>query len=90
VDELEKLSVYELGNMFAAILDSDQCSDVTLLVQTKVDGIMEEEKQFRVHKYILTARSPVFAAMFASNTRESQENRVIINDIGSFDPLDCH
>jgi len=88
VDELEKLSVYELGNMFAAILDSGQYSDVTLLVQTKVDGIMEEEKQFRAHKCITLAS--VFAAMFASNTRESQENRVIINDIGSFDLLDCH
>jgi len=37
--------------------------------------------EIKAHKLILSARSPVFAAMLKSGMRESVENRVEINDI---------
>ena len=38
-------------------------------------------KEIKAHKMILSARSPVFAAMLKSGMKESVENRVEINDI---------
>lgn len=37
-------------------------------------------KEYRAHKLILTARSPVFANMFKHDVKESQENKVNITD----------
>ena len=42
-----------------------------------------EGKEFRVHKAILGAQSPVFAAMFEHETKEQVENRVEIPDMSS-------
>ncbi|KAI1731786.1 BTB/POZ domain-containing protein [Ditylenchus destructor] len=38
-------------------------------------------KEFQVHKAVLAARSPVFAAMFEHQMAESQNDRVLIEDI---------
>lgn len=40
-----------------------------------------EDKEFHVHKAILCARSPVFAAMFEHETKEQDENRINIHGI---------
>jgi len=40
-----------------------------------------EGKEFRAHKTILSARSPVFAAMLSSEMRETYLNRVDIEDV---------
>ncbi|XP_064459370.1 speckle-type POZ protein B-like [Ornithodoros turicata] len=38
-------------------------------------------KEFRVHKAVLAARSPVFLAMLVSPSKESQEDRMTIEDL---------
>lgn len=43
--------------------------------------ILVKSKEFRVHKCILSARSPVFMQMFLSNMKEAKDNKVKINDI---------
>ena len=66
-------SFLQLKPMLRDLLSSGQISDVIL----SVDG-----KDFHVHKFVLSFRSPVFAAMFShQNTKESQEGRVIIEDV---------
>lgn len=40
-------------------------------------------QEIRAHKFILSARSPVFAAMFNTEMKESTENRAEIRDISS-------
>lgn len=50
---------------------NEDCWDTVLLVQGK---------EFKVHKVILIARSPVFAAMFRHDTVEKQTGKVTIND----------
>ena len=54
------------------ILKNGKHSDVEIVVSGH---------QFKAHKAILAARSPVFAAMFDNQMKESQQNRVEINDI---------
>lgn len=54
------------------LLENGSYSDVTLVS----DG-----KEIRVHKNVLTARSPVFAAMFQHNMLEKRKNKVHIDDI---------
>ena len=39
------------------------------------------EKEFNVHRTILAARSPVFAAMFEHDCEENRQNMVRISDI---------
>ncbi|OXU23128.1 hypothetical protein TSAR_012762 [Trichomalopsis sarcophagae] len=43
-------------------------------------NIIVGNKEFPVHKNILSVRSPVFSAMFEANMRESIENVVEVND----------
>ncbi|KAJ8678635.1 hypothetical protein QAD02_014422 [Eretmocerus hayati] len=57
---------------FGALLDSEEFSDVSLIVGCR---------EFRVHKAILAARSPVFLAMFKNDMKEKYENIVEIPDI---------
>uniref|UniRef100_A0AC35UB19 BTB domain-containing protein n=1 Tax=Rhabditophanes sp. KR3021 TaxID=114890 RepID=A0AC35UB19_9BILA len=46
------------------------------------DCVLEvKNKVFKAHKAILATRSPVFAAMFQHGTIESNENKIIINDL---------
>lgn len=51
--------------------------------------IICKNKEFKVHKSVLSAHSPVFMKMFASNLKEAAENKVEINDIEpcTFDQL---
>lgn len=59
---------------FGNLLASGMGSDVTLLVS---------EKNFRVHKVILSARSSVFRTMFESRFKEGAAREVDIQDIDS-------
>lgn len=63
--------LFELDD-FQLALQNNGSSDVTIVV----DG-----KEFPTHKNILAAHSIVFEAMFQCNMRESQTNRVEIDDI---------
>ena len=70
-----KDSLLSLANHHKSLLESGKYSDVILVVGGK---------QFKSHKYILAARSPVFAAMFEHDCIEKQESMVNITDV----PLD--
>ena len=61
----------DLGQQLGSLLETATLSDVTLAVGYK---------ELKVHKNILSARSPVFRAMFQHDTKESKENRVVISD----------
>lgn len=58
-------------NNFQNLLEKQDFSDATLKV---------EEKEFKVHKAILSARSPVFARMFESDMEEKLSGCVRIED----------
>ena len=62
----------QLAIDFHQMLENQHLTDVTFCF----DGC-----QLRAHKLILTARSPVFAAMFRSDMEEKQTNCVDIRDI---------
>ena len=63
----------EMKPLFRHLLSSGQNSDVILAV----DGT-----DFPVHKFVLSVRSPVFAALFHhGDTKEAQEGRVAIEDV---------
>ena len=62
----------DLVTNLAEFLSSTGNSDVTFVV---------EGKEFPAHKAIVSARSPVFAAMFQHNMKEAAQNRVDIVDI---------
>lgn len=55
-----------------SLLDSGTFSDVTLCTRGR---------EFKAHKAILSARSPVFGAMFEHEMEESRKGRVEISDI---------
>ena len=61
----------ELSQHLGSLLETATLSDVTLAVG---------DKEFKAHKNILSARSPVFRAMFQHDTKEHKENRVQISD----------
>ena len=62
---------------YGDLLESKILSDVILVVgDTK-----ESQKEFQVHKAILGARSPVFAAMFQHDMKEKKQSHVLITDI---------
>ncbi|KAG8432286.1 hypothetical protein GDO86_016795 [Hymenochirus boettgeri] len=44
-------------------------------------SLFVEGREFRAHKSILAARSPVFSAMFEHPMQESRKNRVYIHDV---------
>ncbi|XP_065205321.1 speckle-type POZ protein-like isoform X1 [Planococcus citri] len=62
----------DLSENFGQLLGQDKLTDIVL----SVNG-----QEFPAHKIILSARSPVFAAMFEHNVKENEENRVYINDM---------
>ncbi|CAL8123465.1 unnamed protein product [Orchesella dallaii] len=45
--------------------------------------VLNDDTTFRVHKAVISARSPMFAAMFQSGMRESQTGVVRISDVNS-------
>ncbi|XP_058798880.1 speckle-type POZ protein-like isoform X2 [Phymastichus coffea] len=59
-------------NDLEGLLDNGRFSDVTLNVKNT---------KFKVHKYILAVRSPVFSAMFEHDMIEKNQNIVQITDI---------
>jgi hypothetical protein len=61
---------------FGSLLKSGNNSDVTLMV---------DAHEFKAHKFILSARSSVFAAMFEHPMKENEENSVQIEDIETED-----
>ena len=61
-----------LLNDYESLLNSGEYSDFTIVVGGK---------QFQVHKAILGAHSPVFAAMFKNETKEMVEKRAELPDI---------
>jgi BTB/POZ domain len=63
-----------ISNTMINFLTNQTLADVTLQCQ---------EKNFKAHKVILAAASPVFGAMFKEGTKEHEENNVIIEDIES-------
>lgn len=64
---VDKLSK-DIGEL---LTDDDHC-DVILVVQNQ---------EIKVHKLILSARSPVFKAMLSVDMKEKRESRIVIPDI---------
>ena len=59
------------------LLESGTLTDFTVVI-----GYKEQQQQIPVHKALLAARSPVFAAMFRhKDTKEAQEREVVISDV---------
>lgn len=65
---------HSLSQDLRRLLMAEQDTDLVLCAQ---------EREFRVHRNILSARSPVFAAMFKHNMQESALMRVDIKDINA-------
>jgi hypothetical protein len=65
---------FPIGNTIINFLTNQTLTDVTLQCQGK---------NFKAHKLILAAASPVFQAMFKEATTENGENNVNIQDINS-------
>ncbi|KAJ1525826.1 hypothetical protein ONE63_009027 [Megalurothrips usitatus] len=65
-----------LSTDMEALLQDGRMADAVLVAE-------EDGREFRVHKAILGARSPVFAAMFEHDMAESKTSRVVIGDTGS-------
>jgi hypothetical protein len=57
---------------FGQLFETSQFADVTLACSGR---------EFLCHKAILTARSPVLAAMFEHDMKERKHNRVEVNDM---------
>ena len=62
----------DVSTHFGSLLSSEEFSDVTLVVGSE---------ELKVHRLVLSARSPVFNTMFQVDMREKSTNRVEITDI---------
>lgn len=67
-----------LVNEFKKLLNSGTNADTTIILEPPEES---EETKYSAHRGILSARSPVFAAMFASGMTESQLGTVRIKDV---------
>ncbi|XP_044739264.1 speckle-type POZ protein-like [Chrysoperla carnea] len=85
-----QISVIEIvtGDTIESIIKVPKCriiDDLEILFETKkfCDATLSvaDGKEFQVHKTILAARSPIFAAMFDHEMEERKLNRVNITDI---------
>ena len=56
---------------FGALMSDTTLSDFTIIVKSK---------EFKVHKAVLSVRSPVFKIMFLSNMKEALDNKAEITD----------
>ena len=67
-----------------AVLHLNRITDCSLLFENNAltnCRIIVENREFRVHKEILAAKSTVFLAMFENEMKEKKENQVTIEDI---------
>ena len=62
----------DLATDLSRLFSQDSKGDVTFVLKNK---------EFPAHKFLLSARSPVFAAMFQHDMKEAAQNRVDIVDI---------
>ncbi len=62
---------YTLGPHMGALRDEEFLTDFVVVVG---------EKEFKVHRVILAAHSPVFKKMFETEMREQKEGRVVLDD----------
>ncbi|CAD6204161.1 GSCOCG00009893001-RA-CDS, partial [Cotesia congregata] len=62
----------KLSDDFKYLFETKKNCDITIKVG---------DKEFKAHKFILTARSCVFEAMFSYDMKENKENEVTIPDI---------
>ena len=72
---MQVLEEDQLSLDFGSLLESGIYSDVRLIAKNQ-PGI-----EFKAHKAILASRSPVFAAMFTSQFKEKDSDRVEIADV---------
>jgi BTB/POZ domain len=63
-----------LADHFAELLRQEKYSDASITV---------DDKKFNVHRFILSARSPVFSAMFENRMREKAQNQVKIENFSA-------
>jgi BTB/POZ domain len=63
-----------IGNTIINFLNNQNFTDVTLQCQ---------DKEFKAHKLVLAAASPVFNAMFKEGTKEQRDSHVNIEDVNS-------
>ena len=71
---LEVTPHYNLNIRMTKMLTDQTLMDVTLQVK---------DKEFKAHKIVLAAASPVFEAMFKEGTKEREDNFVKVEDIDS-------
>jgi len=64
-----------LSQDFSALLGCEELSDVV---------VAAAGEEFKAHKCVLAARSPVFSAMFTHKMKEKKRNRVDITDLEAF------
>ncbi len=73
-----------LKQCFGLLLDNQNMFDVTFNI-TQDDS---PAKKLHAHRVILSARSPVFEAMFSGNFVEgSQDVNIVDSDVGSFSEM---
>ncbi|XP_055345258.1 speckle-type POZ protein B-like [Paramacrobiotus metropolitanus] len=58
---------------FSSLLENGQITDCTL--------VSRDEKSFAVHRAVLAAQSPVFAAMFEHDMKEKSSGECVIQDV---------
>jgi hypothetical protein len=71
---LKDKHVHNLNTHVVKMLTNQFLTDVTLKVK---------DKEFKAHKVVLAAASPVFEAMFKEGTKEREDNYVNIEDMDS-------
>ncbi|CAM0947067.1 unnamed protein product [Alopecurus aequalis] len=64
----------DLTKQLGHLLESGDAADITI-------GIIGGLEQFRAHRSVLTARSPVFSAMLCGSMSESKKNNICIEDM---------
>jgi len=67
----------DLGSNFGALLDSGRYADVVLVVGDPAG----EQERINAHSIILSARSPVFDAMWSTSMQEQERKEVVIEDL---------